>query len=172
MNGDVLTVVSTLVGIAVGLLTSWWFTRSGKRAAQEDNVRLHNDNVSLHKEVSAMKNLLSGLAESAANTTTPNVEQVLQSAGLADKAIATATSLSPAASASALDVLVRASLGTLLNEHGEVSVPQLFRAVAHSVPDAGLPSVVLSLEELRKAGKISWSGDDVRKAGVIRVHPQ
>jgi hypothetical protein len=168
-----LTVVSTLVGIAVGFLTSWWFTQSSKRAAQEDNVRLHNDNVIFRKEVSAMRNLLSGLAESAANPTIPSVEQTLQSAGLADKEIAAvAPSLSPAASTSALDVFIRASLGILLDEHGEVSVPRLFRAVAHSLPDASLPSVVLSLEELRNAGKIAWSGDDVRKAGVIRVHPQ
>lgn len=173
MSGNTLAIVSTVVGIVVGFMTSWWFTRSSKRASQEDNIRLHNDNVSLRNEVSAMKNLLSGLSESAVNPIISNVERALQSAVLPNEAIATvATPLGPAASTPALDVLVRASLGTLLNEHGEVSVPQLFRAVAHSRPDARHSSVLSSLEELRKAGKISWSGEDVRKAGVIRVHPQ
>jgi hypothetical protein len=173
VSGNTLTVVSTVAGIVVGFLTSWWFTQSSKRASQEANVRLHNDNVSLRKEISAMKNLLSGLAESAAKATIPNVEQALQSAGLPDKtAAAVATSLSPAASTSALDVLVRASLGTLLNERGEVSVSRLYQAVADALPDASESSILSSLEELRKAGKISWSGNDIWKAGIIKVHPQ
>jgi hypothetical protein len=156
-----------VAGIIVGLLTSWWFSRLGKRRAVEERVILL-------KEISALRGLLSGVAESVTKpiATDTAVDQALQSARLPDKvADSVVTSLRSAASASNIDVLVRASLGALLNEHGEVSVPRFLREVTHVLPDASLSSVFSSLEELRKSGRISWSGDDFRKAEVIRVHP-
>lgn len=168
MSGNTLTIVSTAAGIVVGFLTSWWFTRSGRRDAQAEEARLLKEISTLQEKVSTQQGLLSGIAESA-----PRIEQALQSARLSDQAAsAVATSRKSATSAPALDVLVRASLGALLNEHGEVSVPRLLRAVTRGLPDASSSSIASSLEELRKAGKVSWSGDDVIKAGVVRVHPQ
>jgi hypothetical protein len=162
VNGNTLTVVSTVAGIVVGFMTSWWFTRSGKRDAQKKQLGLLN-------EISALKSLLSSVAESVTESITSNVE-ALQSAQLPDRKPTTVTT-SPSPT-STLDVLVRASLGALLDEHGEVSFPRLFKAVSQDLPGASLSSVLSSLEELRKSGKVSWPGDDVRKAGVIKVHPQ
>jgi len=157
-----LTVVSTVAGIVVGFLTSWWFSRSSKRQAEANT--------------SALQSLFSDVAESMTSKpiiTGVEVDQALRAARLPDKVAGdVATSLSSATSASTIDVLVRASLGALLNEHGEVSVPRLLQEVARALPDASLSSVLSSLEELRKAGRVSWSGDDVRKAEVIKVHPQ
>jgi len=80
------------------------------------------------------------------------------------------TPLRSAEQTAATDMLVRASLGALLNEHGEVSVPRLLQELARDLPDAE-PSVLSSLEELKKSGRVSWDGDDVRKAGIIKVRP-
>ena len=77
-----------------------------------------------------------------------------------------------AVSPSALDVIVRASLGALLDEHGEVNVPRLLREVTQRLPDASPSMISSSLEELRKAGRLSWPGDDVMKAGVVRLQTQ
>jgi hypothetical protein len=125
----------------------------------------------LLQEISTLRSLLASVAESAAKSVIPDIEQTLQSAELPDKVADEVTiSLKSATSASALDVLVRASIGTLLNEHGEVSVPRLLREIAHAVPDASPSAISVSLEELGHAGKVSWLGDDVLKAGVIRVN--
>jgi hypothetical protein len=130
------------------------------------------DQASLLKEISRLRSLLASVAESAANSVIPDVEQALKSVQLPDKlADAVAVSLKSATSESALDVLIRASIGTLLNEHGEVSMSRLLREIAHRLPDARPAAISSSLEELRQAGKVSWLGDDVMKAGVIRVHP-
>jgi hypothetical protein len=130
------------------------------------------DQESLLKEISALRSLLASVAESAAESVVPGVEQALQSAQFPDKvADAVAISLKSATPESAFDVLIRASIGTLLNEHGEVSVPRLLREVTHRLPDASHSAIASSLEELRQAGKVSWVGNDVMKAGVIRVHP-
>jgi predicted component of type VI protein secretion system len=121
-----------------------------------------------------LRSLLSGVAESLSKPTITelDVEQAVQSAQSSDEpAGAVAISLSSVASTSALDALIRASLGTLLNEHGEVSVSRLLQAVTHAIPDLGLSSIVSSLEGLRRDGKVSWPGDDLRKAEVIKVHP-
>lgn len=166
MSGNILNIVSTVAGIVVGFLTSWWFTRSSKRDAEAKAARLL-------KEVSTMRGLLSGVAESVAKPITPGIEQALRSARVPDQlASAVATSVTSTASASAVDVLVRASLGALLNEHGEVSVPRLLRAVTRSIPEASPSAISSSLEALRAAGRVSWPGDDVLKAGVVRVNPQ
>lgn len=167
MSANTLTVVSTVAGIVVGFMTSWWFTRSSKLQADADRVVLL-------KEISTLRSLLNGVAESVIKpiSTSVGVDQALRSAQLPDKVADTvARSIRSAASVSGTDVFVRATLGSLLDEHGEVSVSRLLRNVTHALPDAGLPSILSSLEELRKAGRVSWSGDDVRKAGVIKVHP-
>jgi len=165
MSGNTLTIASAAAGIVVGFLTSWWFTRTSKRASEAEQARLL-------KEISTLRSLLAGVAESVSKAAVPDVEHALQSVrlpgGVAD---AVATSLKSAASASALDVLVRASIGGLLNEHGEVSVPRLLEAVAHDFPDASPSAISFSLDTLRRAGKVSWLGDDVMKAGVIKVNP-
>ena len=161
VSGDMLSVVLAVAGIVVGYLTAWWFSRSSKRQAEAN--------------MSALQSLFSDVAESMTSKPITGVEldQALQSTRLPDKVAGDATtSLRSATSASTIDVLVRASLGALLDEHGEVSVPRLLQEVASALPDASLSSILSSLEELRKTGRVSWSGDDVRKAEVIRVHPQ
>lgn len=161
MTGDTLTVVLAVVGIIVGFMTSWWFSRwSNRRSA---------------KEISTLKSVLSGIIESVKTEpiiTGAEVDRALESARFPDKvADAVVASLRLTTSPSKIDVLVRASLGALLNEHGQVSVLRLLKEVTNAFPDASPSSVVASLEELRKTGKISWSDDDVMKAGVIKVNP-
>jgi hypothetical protein len=140
-----LTVVLTLAGIAAGAVVSWWFARRSSRELQ--------------RSFAAQQRLLVEL-------------KTLQSSQLPDTAAGdVVTPLRSAEQTAATDMLVRASLGALLDEHGEVSVPRLLQELARDLPDAAQPSVLSSLEELRKSGRVSWEGDDVRKAKIIKVRP-
>jgi hypothetical protein len=153
VSGNTLTVVLTLAGIVFGGVISWWFARAGKRDLQ----RSFRD---LQGSFAAQQSLLVEL------------RQTLQSSRLPDTAAGNVVPpLRSAEPTAATDALVRASLGALLNEHGEVSVPRLLQELARDLPAAAEPSVLSSLEELRKSGRVSWQGDDVRKAGIIKVHP-
>lgn len=151
MSGITLTFILPIAGIVVGFLTSWWFARAGKRDAKTQRAMIEN-------AFAAQRGFLIDVQQRG-----------LQSSRSPDTAGGDAvTPVESAVSSSAADVLVRASLGALLNEHGEVSVPQLLNELARALPDA---TVLSYLEELRKSGRVSWSGDDVRKAVVIKVHP-
>jgi hypothetical protein len=166
VSSNTLTVVSTIAGIILGFLTSWWFTRSSKRSAEAERGILLN-------EISALRSLLASVAESVTKPIVSNVgaDQTQQSSRVPNEvAEVVVASPRPDESVSPVDLVVRASLGALLNEHGEVSLARLLREVAHSLPDVSPSAVISSLEDLRKTGRVSWSGDDVRKAGIIRVH--
>ena len=152
MSGNTLTVVLTLAGIAAGAVVSWWFARRGSRELQRSNR-------DLQRSFDAQQSILAEIKQ-------------MQSSQLPDTAAGdVVTPLRSAEQTAATDMLVRASLGALLNEHGEVSVPRLLGELARDLPAAAEPSVLSSLEELKKSGRVSWDGDDVRKAGIIKVRP-
>ena len=152
MSGNTLTVVLTLAGIAAGAVVSWWFARRSSRELQRSNR-------DLQRSFDAQQSILAEIKQ-------------MQSSQLPDTAAGdVVTPLRSAEQTAATDMLVRASLGALLNEHGEVSVPRLLQELARDLPAAAQPSVLSSLEELKKSGRVSWDGDDVRKAGIIKVRP-
>lgn len=151
VSGNTLTVVLTLAGIAAGAVVSWWFARRSSRELQRSNR-------DLQRSFDAQQSILAEIKQ-------------MQSSQLPDTAAGdVVTPLRSAEQTAATDMLVRASLGALLDEHGEVSVPRLLQELARDLPDAE-PSVLSSLEELKKSGRVSWDGDDVRKAGIIKVRP-
>ena len=152
MSGNTLAIVLAIAGIVVGFATAWWFARASRRDANDKQQKL----------LAAQQSLFTDISTKALEPAQPTG----QVANLV------AASPRPTAFAPALDVVVRASLGALLDENGEVSVPRLLRAVAQRLPDASPSLISSSLEELRKAGKLSWPGDDVMKAGVIKIYPQ
>jgi hypothetical protein len=152
VSGNTLTVVLTLAGIAAGAVVSWWFARRSSRELQRSNR-------DLQRSFDAQQSILAEIKQ-------------MQSSQLPDTAAGdVVTPHRSAEQTAATDVLVRASLGALLNEHGEVSVPRLLQELARDLPAAAQPSVLSSLEELKKSGRVSWDGDDVRKAGIIKVRP-
>jgi len=152
VSGNTLTVVLTLAGIAAGAVVSWWFARRSSRELQRSNR-------DLQRSFDAQQSILAEIKQ-------------MQSSQLPDTAAGdVVTPLRSAEQTAATDMLVRASLGALLNEHGEVSVPRLLQELARDLPDAAQPSVLSSLEELRQSGRVSWEGDDVRKAKIIKVRP-
>jgi hypothetical protein len=166
VSGNTLTILAAVAGIVVGILTTWFFTWSSKRDSDEKQE-------SLLKETSTLRGLFKDVEESIARSITPQVEKAAQPAGYPGQ-VGNLAEMSPesARSASALDALVRASLGTLLDEHGEVRVPRLLRAVTERLPDASPSQIFSALERLRKAGRVSWTGDDLMKADVIKIHTQ
>jgi hypothetical protein len=157
VTGEMLTIVLTVAGIGVGFATSLFFSVSAKREAQAKHDAVLQQNSSLHQKISILQNLLSSVVKSAVETDI-GVDQAPRSAQVSGK--------------SSVDLLVRASLGALLNEYGEVSVQRLLREVGHARPGVSPSSVLSSLEDLRETGMVSWAGDDLRKAGVVVVHSQ
>ena len=154
MSGDTLAIVLAVAGVIVGGVISWWFTRASERDASNKQQKL----------ISTLQGMFADVADSV------KALQLAHVPGQVTKLLE--ASPRPATSTQAIDVVVRASLGALLDEHGEVSVPRLLRAVAQRLPDASPSLVSSSLQELRNAGKLSWPGDDVMKADVIKIYPQ
>lgn len=162
MSGNLLTIISSVAGIALGFLTSWWFARAGRVAAKSDRTDLLN-------EVSTLRDLLNGVVESIAGPDDPPRHHGVS----ASRINASAPTIDLAGDKRAenkLDILVRASLGTLLDERGQVSPQRLLRQVGHALPGASFNEIAASLEGLRRSGKVSWDGNDVRGAETIRVH--
>jgi hypothetical protein len=163
MSTDTLAIVLAVAGIIVGGAISWVFTRAAERDASSKQQKL----------ISTLHSMFEDVADRFAEPTTPGSGKALRPPDLpARGANVLEASPQPATSSSALDVIVRASLGSLLDEHGEVSVPRLLRALAQRLPDASPPLISSSLQELRNAGRLTWSGDDVMKADVIKIYPQ
>lgn len=154
MSGDTLAIVLAAAGTIVGGVISWWFTRASERDASDKQQKL----------ISTLQGMFADVADS--------VKALQLARGPGQVANLVEASPQQATSRQAIDVVVRASLGALLDEHGEVSVPRLLRAIAQRLPDASPSLVSSSLLELRNAGKVSWPGNDVMKADVIKIYPQ
>jgi hypothetical protein len=71
-----------------------------------------------------------------------------------------------------LELLVRASLGMLLNERGEVSVERVLSEVGMSLRRPSRDAIVATLQSLRARCLVDWSGpDDLTGVEVVRVAP-
>jgi hypothetical protein len=157
-------------GVLALIVSEWFFEEVVQHDPEADPLSYRKVDVNVKEtQAGAWIRLCD---DSVAKSVIAGIEQALEPVQSLDKvAGAVAMSLKSATSASALDILVRESIGILLNERGEVSVPRLLRAVAHELPDASPSAISSSLGKLRETGKVSWLGDDIMKAGVIRVHP-
>lgn len=73
----------------------------------------------------------------------------------------------------AIEELVRASLGALVNERGEVDMSRLMQEVSLAAGSQGMSAAFEALRRLRSRGVVDWDGSDesLPQVGTLHVQP-
>lgn len=149
INANLLTV---MVGIA-GILASYLLYLLGIRKAKAENDGLHSD-------IAAAREALQNL-----------VRVRSKDSGRGGAATVASSATEPLSEAAA-EELLRASLGALVNERGDVDMTRLRREIAAVVGPSHLTDVLSGLERLRAQGIIWWDGtDDLTRVRLLHVRP-
>lgn len=164
MNSDQLTILVGVAGFVASIPVSIVFYAKGKSSASAEKQ-------DLLKEIHELEDLLTN----AFNDMTQHLPSKHDLRRMLDEPPTpkgdSVEHHKAAPDDPALKQLVRASLGSLVDARGEVSLPRLLRDVGHKVGPARLPEVATTLVALRDAGEITWEGDaaDPSRTQVIRV---
>lgn len=148
MSANILTL---MVGIA-GILAGYYFYFLGTRKAKAENARLHRDIAETNKVLS---NLLRVRSEySNGGVVTPSTAST--NAPISDVAV---------------EELLRAFLGALVNERGDVDKTRLMREVGAVLGPGRITGAVDVLRRLRDQGVVSWdeNGDDLSRVRTLHV---
>jgi len=164
MTGTEITILSTAIGVAVGFLSSLWLARSSTTAAHLQNRRLLS-------EIAVLRELFAGVQTSVMETLPAlvNTHTVVRGTGTFDSAIvqgATSSFLNPS-----VDVLVRSTLGTLVDQLGKVEMRRLLQEVDRSLGSSHSDATFDSLRRLRAEGVIDWDGEDIESGRTIQILP-
>lgn len=147
MNANTLTVI---VGVA-GIVASYFLYMLGVRKAKVENDLLR-------QEIADTRSVLSEYVY--ARSKNSGKDAVTQAAGPATEVV----------SDIAIEELIRASLGALVNERGEVDVTRLMREVAAVVRPSDIRDAQATLRRLRDQGVVWWDGGDDDLSGVRTLH--
>jgi hypothetical protein len=162
LESDVVTVVTALVGIGVGLLSSWWFAKSSVNRAKADQVQLR-DQIALLRDLFAdvRVNLEADETQLSREEAFDDLRE--SRADITDETVTLAESR--------VDTLIRTSLGTLLNERGQVRVSALIQEICRR-PGAPEPAMIVSsLGRLRAGGTIAFDSNEISAATLLQVLP-
>ncbi len=151
MNENALTLTVGVAGILAAWWFPWWFYRSGLRKARAENA-------SLHKEIAGAREVLQ------------NFMQVRSRDAGRDVVESSASAASAPLSDAAVEELLRASLGALVNERGNVDMVRLKREVAAVVGASHLTDALAILRRLRDQGVVWWDNDADNLAQVPVLH--
>ena len=159
MGGNIVTVVTALVGIGVGLVSSWWFAKSSVKRARADQVQLR-DQIALLRDL---------FAEVKINLETEGTQlSRLEASG---SHVSPRTDDAATLVDSRVDTLIRTSLGTLLNERGQVRISALIQEICRR-PGAPGPAMILSsLNRLRAGRTISFDSNEITATTLLQVLP-
>lgn len=163
MSGNTATVVAGLAGILVSIICSYVFYWLGGRDS-------HRQNSELMQEVAELRTLLSSFVQGIADRL-PAAHALIKTAG-GDKGVdPSVANLPKEATDIAMEELIRASLGALLNERGEVDMTRLLREVGGAVGPRHMAEAVAVLRRLRDQGVVSWGdAEDLSQVRTVRVH--
>jgi hypothetical protein len=148
VGGDVLTIVVGLAGILVSVVASADAYRRGKRAAKAEKEELLGEITAQREMLSAVVQQFSAVASGAA-------------------AEASSAGASAAGAETAANVVVRAALGTLLNESGEVAFHRLLQEVSHALGHPSFSEVAEVLQGMRDDGLVEWT-----PPGAVHARPR
>lgn len=146
MNGDVLTVTVGAAGVVASIICSSLAFRRGAQQADSQKAELL-------LEIQEVRGVLSSFARGVARLRTP---LPIPGRAVGDRHIPQVADPDD----DAVDLLVRASLGALLDERGEVRVQRLLDEVSSALGTPDHEVTVAALGRLRDVGSIDWDGDD------------
>jgi hypothetical protein len=156
MSGNDITIISAIGAVVVGAGISWWFARKGTRSAEYQT------------------SLIRGLSQrTLRESNDDNVLQPRDSTMSPDQAALERSNRDSAhpISDSAIDSYVRAALGSLLDERGQVNSGRLLRETSQNVGFSNHLAVLESLKRLRAQGAVQWDGQDLNGDATIQVLP-
>jgi hypothetical protein len=156
MSGDVLTVLVGLVGVLVSVGASAGTYRLGKRTSLVENAELL-------AEISALRGILSSVVQ---RISSPDSDTGIQGHLRPESWLAT----EPPSADNTANVVVRAVLGSLVNEKGEVAFHRLLREVSLAMGHPSFAEVAEVLTQLRGEGFADWYPDEPDLAGVETIH--
>lgn len=174
MSSDGLTIVVGIGGVLASVLCSALAFRWGARQAdrqrsylvQETNRQKDELAVKIQEVRNAFSTFVRGVEDGRRTIETPSSRPSLGSARVG-----------PAFDGAVMDMattelLVRANLGALLDERGEVRLQRLFDEVASALGSPSQAATVLALQRLRDEGLVEWDGSaDLSEADFVRVRP-
>ena len=156
MNSDLLTLLVGALGAVVSLATAAESYRRGKRAS-------HVEKDELLAEIGAQRELLIEVVQRFTVRDDDRLQAALPEGEGTESAFVS--------DQSAVEVLVRAVLGTLLNERGEVAFQRLLHEVSHAVGRPSYTEIAEVLADLRTDGIVEWyPGPDLSSVDTIKVH--
>jgi hypothetical protein len=154
MSSNLLTILVGAIGVLAAVLCTYIAYKVGARRAAEQKAELvcetNRQKSELVREFQDVSSVFSTLVAAI---------EAGESPGGGEPA--------PARRA---ELVVRASLGTLLDERGEVRLQRLFDVVANAAGTPSRAETIRVLQRLRDHGLVDWHGaGDLRDADVVRV---
>jgi hypothetical protein len=168
LSSNTATVIAGIAGILGSVACSYIFYWLGGRSSRRQNADLVGQIEGLRR---LLANFVQGISERPSKNDVRRIAELTH--GDATAAATITKSLDTLTSAAAVEELVRASLGALVNEKGEVDMSRVLREASHAVGPRRMPEVVRVLSRLRAQGVVSWDGGepDPSQEQVIRVRP-
>lgn len=157
MSSDALTIIIGVVGVLASVLCAIVAFRRGAKKADRQNAEL----ILKIKEV---RSIFSAFARSVADRPAlAGVESTSVKPEHTEPGMTSATKTT-------IELLVRASLGTLVNERGQVQLSRLFQEVAVSLGAPHYSDTSAILLRLREDGIIDWDGPpDLESVSTIHL---
>lgn len=162
MSSDLLTIAVGVAGVLASVLCSAAAFRWGAQQADRQKTELL---LRIHELQSMLSGLVRGIESGATATGGPTVPW--PSSSYRGSHISSEAECSPAT-----ELLVRASLGALLDERGEVRLQRLLDEVASALGSPSQAGTIFALQRLRETGVVDWDGAaDLSDVQVVRVRP-
>jgi hypothetical protein len=167
MSGNLLTVAVGVAGVLASVFCSVAAFRWGAEQADRQKAEVLNETKRQNAELLAELATLLRSLESDVTTTERHTawlpSRVRRGAGpVSSERQRSATT----------ELLVRASLGALLDERGEVRLERLFGEVATALGAPSQARTIVALQRLRESGLVDWDGaPDLSDVSVVRVPP-
>jgi hypothetical protein len=163
MSGATATLVGILGAILISVIFYWLGTRSARGEKQH-----------LLSEIGELRSLVSNLIQELPERlpSEDDIRKMIAGTGASEATVVNvARTLETATADAAVEALVRASLGALLNHRGEVSLPRLMQEVGHAMGKPRYLEVAEVLRRLREDGLVDWDGDNADLSGIqiVRV---
>jgi hypothetical protein len=173
VSGNLLTIAIGIAGVTVSVLCSLVAFKLGVRQASSQKTEFvdetNRQKAELSLEIHEVRSVLSTVVRSIESRTMTTVDSTARRPSNVRQDNAGGVE---AERSSTTELLVRASLGALLDERGEVRVQRLFEEVSSALGVSSSAGAISALQHLREAGVVDWDGSpDLFDVVIVRVRP-
>jgi hypothetical protein len=165
LSGNAAPLTIGVAGIVVSVLCSWVFYWLGGRLMRRENG-------AFLKEINELRKLLADYVQSMSQRLDPTNLAQTGRAELLPTGAETGGAMKRSEPNAAVEELVRASLGALVNERGEVDMSRLMREVSLATGTQDPSAAFEVLRRLRSGGVVEWDASDEFLPHVRTLHVQ